>query len=765
MAERRGWLLDVYADGRCGLVVWLLDEDGARRRLHQPFPVTFYAAGPFPRLRALWRFLQTRPSTPRLGRTRRRDLFSGDVDVMTITVPNPAHLPRLARQVTGRFPDLVYYDVDIPLSLRYAAATGAYPLARCALEVDDDGRICQIEPLSSRWDIDQPEPPLRLMRLTPNVNPEHAPPDRLLLTMDGQTRELPLTPGRHLLTRLQANLRRADPDLILTRWGDTWLLPHLLDVQAAEGLAFFNLNRDPERQVERRQASSYFTYGQVIHRGQQVHLFGRWHIDRANAMMFGDYGLEGIFEQARVSGLPVQEVARRSPGAGITAMQMHLALHNEIMIPYTKQQSEWFKSARDLIRADRGGLVYQPEPGLHRHVAEIDFVSMYPSIMVCFNISPETMGLASAGAAVVPELGLPIDQSREGLVPETLRPLLGKRIGIKRRLAHLSRRDCRYPALKARSAALKWLLVVCFGYLGYKNARFGRIEAHESVTAYGREALLRAKEAAEAMGYAILHMYVDGLWVRRVDGAPIDDINPLLEAIMRCTGLPIELEGIYRWVAFLPSTRDDRVPVANRYFGIFSDGSIKTRGIAARRRDTAPWITAVQHRMLQLLAAAPPEIPPEAHLPRLFDLLRGELARLRAGQIPSDQLLFAQKLSRPVAEYTTPSPAARAAAQLLAAGKTRAPGQRIQFLYTLGGANVQAWDLPTRAPRTAVDVERYTALLFRAAEQILQPLGICEETLAREVLGRARQLPLPQIPQPAAAGGRPPKRARAAASG
>ena len=34
-------------------------------------------------------------------------------------------------------------------------------------------------------------------------------------------------------------------------------------------------------------------------------------------------------------------------------------------------------------------------------------------------------------------------------------------------------------------------------------------------------------------------------------------------------------------------------------------------------------------------------------------------------------------------------------------------------------------------------------LLFRTAAQILQPLGITEEILVREVLGRARQLPLP----------------------
>jgi DNA polymerase II len=64
-------------------------------------------------------------------------------------------------------------------------------------------------------------------------------------------------------------------------------------------------------------------------------------------------------------------------------------------------------------------------------------------------------------------------------------------------------------------AALKWLLVVCFGYLGYKNARFGKIESHEAVTAMSRELMLQAKEVAEDMGFTVLHMYVDCLFVQQ----------------------------------------------------------------------------------------------------------------------------------------------------------------------------------------------------------------------------------------------------------
>jgi len=69
-----------------------------------------------------------------------------------------------------------------------------------------------------------------------------------------------------------------------------------------------------------------------------------------------------------------------------------------------------------------------------------------------------------------------------GLVPQTLAPLLEKRVALKQRALALPHWDPRRRKDKSCSAAHKWLLVTCFGYLGYKNARFGRIEAHEAVT-------------------------------------------------------------------------------------------------------------------------------------------------------------------------------------------------------------------------------------------------------------------------------------------
>ena len=753
MAELSGWLLDVYAGSQGaapadGVVLWLLGEDGQRHRLHQSLPVTFYAAGPAARLRALWHYLEVQPVPVKLSRTERRDLFSEQpLPVLAAQVDQPAAQPRLFQLVSSSFPDLTYFDADIPLALRHAAAHHTFPLARCKVVAGEDGRVQKMSVLDSPWELDPAPPPLRSLSLEPDSDPARRPPQHLLLRCDRSTYRLPLEPPRPLLVNLRAILLRHDPDLLLTAWGDTWLLPALLALSAELNIPL-PLNRDLEHEIAHRPERSYFSYGQVIYRGRQVHLFGRWHIDRCNAMLWDDYELQGVMELARVTALPMQTAARVSPGTGISSMQILTALRLGILVPWHKQQVEQPKTALDLFATDQGGLVYQPTTGLHRDVGEIDFISMYPGIMVCFNISPETVNGKRPDALNLCELesplgapsGAPSGAGRPGLVPQTLAPLLNKRLAFKSRLAALPRWDPRRKLYQARASAHKWLLVTCFGYLGYKNARFGRIEAHEAVTAYGREALLRAKEAAEDLGFTVLHLYVDGLWVQKPGASTVADFQPLLDAILKRTGLPIALDGVFRWVAFLPSRLNADVPVPNRYFGVFQDGTLKVRGIEARRRDAPQFVSQTQMQILELLAQAPDASQLPGYLPEIIALLRRRIADLRAGRVALEALIVKQKLSRELAEYRSPSPAARAAAQLQAIGKSLRAGQRVRFLHTLGEPGVHAWDLPTPPNPASVDVARYTTLLLRAASAVLEPLGLSEKELCNQVIAGAGEI-------------------------
>jgi DNA polymerase-2 len=509
------------------------------------------------------------------------------------------------------------------------------------------------------------------------------------------------------------------------------------------------LNRDPQQQVLHKRSHSYFSYGRVLFRDQQHLLYGRWHLDRQNAFLSNYYGLDGILEIARISGLPVQTVSRVSTGTGISAMQVSTALRRGVLVPWQKRHPESLKSGLDLLAADKGGLVYTPIAGLYEGVAELDFTAMYPSIMVHFNISPETVGAHCCEGVPVPELGTPVCRHRQGLVPETLAPLLEKRNQYKALIRQLPPDDPRRETYERRYSAHKWLLVTCFGYLGYKNARFGRIEAHEAVNAYGREVLLQAKELVEARGFRVLHLYVDGLWIHK-PGTTRPELEALLQQIRNRTKLQIGLEGVYRWLAFLPSRTEPRVAVANRYFGAFDDGTLKLRGIEARRHDTCPYVKETQLRMLALLAQAQDVAEFRQTVPQAVAYVGERLRRLRAGQVPAAELVMTHRLSRQPQEYRVRTAAARTAAELLRAGVELKPGEMLHFLHVSGPERVRAWEqVAGSASQVSYDRQVYSELLLRAVESVLSPVGVERQALRAWLLGGAGYWGPPGILPPA----------------
>ncbi len=187
-------------------------------------------------------------------------------------------------------------------------------------------------------------------------------------------------------------------------------------------------------------------------------------------------------------------------------------------------------------------------------------------------------------------------------------------------------------------------------------------------------------------------------------------------------------------MVFLPSRADERVPVPNRYFGVFQDGSLKVRGLEARRRDTAPWVARLQMDLLEYLALAEDAADLPAYLPGSIAILKQHLSDLRQGRVPLEDLLMAFRLTRPPQEYKVKTAGARAAAQLAEIGKQLRPGQRVRLLYLRGG-QVRAWDLPQPPNPKTIDHARYKELAIRAASSVFYPLGVSEQNLRERING------------------------------
>jgi len=168
--EYQGWLLDIYTHAVSGLVLWLLDEASRRRQLRQPFTTTFYAAGPFPRLRALWQYARRQKPPVGLSRQQRDDLFTGPLDVLALAV-DTAVQPAFFRQIRQAFPDLDYFDADLPVSVQYAARFDWFATLPGRVTVDEQDTILAVTPLTARWAVERPLPPLRILTLAPDCNP------------------------------------------------------------------------------------------------------------------------------------------------------------------------------------------------------------------------------------------------------------------------------------------------------------------------------------------------------------------------------------------------------------------------------------------------------------------------------------------------------------------------------------------------------------------------------------------------------------------
>ncbi|HET6370320.1 MAG TPA: DNA polymerase domain-containing protein, partial [Nitrospiria bacterium] len=575
--EILGWIFDVYAV-QGDMRLWVIDREGRKHRLIDSFSPVFYLSGPPASLRPLFAVLSKLKITIEIRPTEGIEFYSGrPIPVHAVRVADPIRFDAVVRRCTtfidqGNHAEIDLYNCDLPLPQLYFYAKGSFPLAFCRVEADDEGRVLKLEPLDSIWSTDYTTPPLSVMTLRmegETIRPDQTHRGRLEIGIEDQTHVLEGEDDAALIEQFDRMLARHDPDLILSEWGDPYILPKLIRIAGRIGLPL-RLNREPGAEVIAKKERSYFSYGQIIHRDAARLLLGRWHIDLHNSFLIGHTEMEGLFEFARLSKIPVQQMARTSTGTGITSMQMDLAFQDGILIPWRKREPEAFKSADQLLKSDKGGLVYSPRPGFYEEVAEIDFASMYPALMARYNISPETINCPCCPENRVPEIGHHLCTKRLGLIPRFLAPFLAKRAKYK-----ALKKSAADPAMKRiydeRQSALKWGLVTTFGYQGYRNARFGKIEAHEAITAYSREKLLVAKEIAEADGFEMIHAIVDSLWIRK-PGTTEQEYEALTAKISEICEIPIAFEGIYRWILFVPSKSDPKLGVPNRYVGLFRSG-------------------------------------------------------------------------------------------------------------------------------------------------------------------------------------------------
>ncbi|TET90241.1 MAG: hypothetical protein E3J35_06975 [Methanomassiliicoccales archaeon] len=721
----RGWIFDVYPDyQKDHMVCWIKTEEDVEKLVDRRFFPTFYAYGSRKSLMSLADVVSVRKLRDVSFQRKKIKLgYDGKFEVLSITPHRYRDVKILAKMIDaqGGYRDFQLYNVDIRLAQRYLVEKGIFPMAY--VDVGNEFIL-----LDEQWAMEYPLPELKYTEIGVKVNSatrikKFNDPIQAIKVGERVFKDDNET---NLLRSMVEEIRLTDPDVVYMKNGDSFLFPYLYNRAKANGiLGEIQLGREGQSSRPERSGRSYFRYGRVEYKPPLYTLRGRLHIDTSNSFLHMESGLKGLIELSRLSCIPVQTLAKLSPGTAISAMQVNQAMRDGHVVIWKKNLPEDFKTAKELMVTDRGGFIYEPVVGIHDKVLELDYTSLYPSIMVRFNISPETVKCPCCPDSKirVPEIGYNICEKQVGLIAKVLKPVIQRRMVYKKRAKE---GDLEY---KERSDILKFLLVCSFGYTGYKNARYGRIECHESITAYGREILLRSTEIAEKHGYRVLHGIVDSLWLEGNGGH-----RALADHLKNDIGIPVEIEGVYKWIVFLPCKNID-VGAMNRYYGLFENGEMKIRGIETRRSDSPELVKKAQFEMLDILSKAEDSYEFKRTIPEALGALKVWAERVMDGDVDIEDLIFTTRISKELEEYAHFSNQVAALTQLKKHRVAVHPGEIVRYLLVDSGSMKASKRLKIAElveDGDEYDRKKYVEHLFKAGESLFQSFGYDLERIEEE---------------------------------
>ena len=733
----RGWIFDVYPSDFGKVAVWVISETGERVRLTDRFEPCIYVSG---KQDDLERLISRLFDNQKIASLRFTQKYAQPTDteksrVLEITVKDCRQIRPLTLEIL-RMGDYLRYELhncDIQSDRLYFFIHDLFPLAFVEVKVSKSGLDYTL--LDSVKSTDYVVPKLRVVKLEVDVAKKGIvasfddPIEKICLKQESKE-DLIIDYGDEATKLLQLvyAVNELDPDVILTNAGDSYLFPYLIKrASLNDVLDEFVLGRDKVPfKFKAAGGRTYFSYGRTFYRASIVRLHGRIHVDENNTFIIGEADFEGYIEIARTCRVPLHTAARFSIGSSMSSIQFYQALKDDILLPRNKKIPEAFKSARDLLVGDRGGFVYEPRLGVHDSVAELDFSSMYPSLMRKYNISAETVlcKCCPDSPIRIPDLNYHICQKRVGMVPKTVDLALTKRLYYKR-----LRDETNDPHLKQvydrRQTALKWILVTCFGYLGFKNSKFGTVDGHIGVCAFAREAFLKAAHIAEDAGFEVIHGIVDSFWLKKKD-ATLEEYDELCKVISGEIGVPINFEGRYKWIVFLPSRLHPRLSVLNRYFGVMENGNVKVRGLEIRRSDTPGFIFDAQTEMINALKPANNSAELYQRIPEALKVVKNCRQQLLNGEVPLSDLIVTKHMSKQPKNYRQQVSQVIAAQQLSKQGVEVHAGNNVRFLFT--NAEHKRYERRVRAlqlieKNVNPDAKKYLLMLYASAGNLLSFAG------------------------------------------
>jgi DNA polymerase I len=407
-------------------------------------------------------------------------------------------------------------------------------------------------------------------------------------------------------------------------------------------------------------------------------------------------------------GLPLDHVGTAAVGFRVEWYLMREAFRINELIP-KRVERPYFPYA--------GAVVLAPKLGLHENIAVLDFKAMYPSIMIAYNVSPDTYVSSSepepkGGVNVAPEVGHRFRKEPPGFYKQVLSSLIAYRDEIRPKLNRLSPQSAEYRLLDARQKAVKVITNATYGYAGWIGARWYVKPVAEAASAWGRHIIVNTIELAKKVGLEVVYSDTDSIFVKNEP----DKIRKVSSEVEKTLGLEMKPDEVYTRVLFTEAKK--------KYCGLLPNGQLDIVGLEVVRGDWANCAKNVQEKVLEIILK---EQAPE----KAAEYVRTYVSDLRGKKVPYKDLIIWKTLTKRVEEYEVKAPHVEAAKRLLKEGYALSMGDKIGYVMTLGAGKLYERAKPyALASYDEADIEYcVTNQVLPAASRILVMFGITKDAL------------------------------------
>ncbi len=424
--------------------------------------------------------------------------------------------------------------------------------------------------------------------------------------------------------------------------------------------------------------------------------------------------IDKYLDLATVTKFPLDDVIHSGTSTWVDSLLIREADRHGIGVPLQGQERKRGKI--------EGGYVHTIEPGLYHWVCVLDFKSMYPSIIIKYNICFTTL---SREGEIVSPTGVRFlsKERREGLIPKILKELMDKRDTLKRMMREAKNDEERryYDGLQK---AVKILMNTFYGVLASSFYRFTNPDIGASITAFARETIKRIIEELENEGIRVVYGDTDSVFFQ----SPYENLEKTIEfgkkkaeEISNRESLVLEFEKILE--PFFSHGAKKRY-VGRIIWPEDSRGEMIVRGYEIRRTDSFDLQSEAQRAVFEKIL--------DGDIEGAIEMARSIVAEVRSGKVPIESLVISRTV-RDFKSYKNPESMAnvQAAKKLIKMGHEFIPGMKVAWIVVNARGSKQEVEpyIPGKEFNKRPDYKYYARRVAETLARITEVFGVDEENL------------------------------------